>query len=547
MQHIHLQYEEKVNDSDYINACYENAQKKNFMELDILYTKSKALPIMLTDFPSLICYSTLPGSLESYMYVNSLTLNSEKINRSVKTHEAFITLYALNSLRRLKVPNFEYYHAVIENKFDEEETCENFFVLSEFYENESFPTKTLYDILCEDTYENILSYYVSILFALQTANEELSYTHYNLTPESIVMRYVSDKTFVCEYILNNCIYWLNLYKYVPIIINNDRAYVKVKADEYMRSFGYNDVNEIPFENKGIYTDRGFVITDAYRLLVHMLKITQKYNKIAYESLLKIYEYFSSKLPLENFSEYISEEKDYLPYCDRTSLLSIPELLEFIFQNENSHSTSSLLSQGNKNELALRSIGYELKLRPKNIAYYSVKNVIQLYDFLKFYANFINDENVSLINDLIEKGVQYYIEYFEEKNIEQAIEEKNNLKRNLSIVANSNKKYQDFLNLNSNLLKLRKYSESFSTYINTLQNLFKDWSKIKIYYKIFNFLSYSNIEYENLFREYELMIQKYTKMYKNYMNSLLEIRNFFRSNLDLYAIYKNQILFLETLE
>lgn len=531
--------------SRYIYDCIENAKRKFDMELDLLYTKNVTLPITVNDCSSRLCFSTLPGSMESYYTImewirnlrekeiyNNTVLNN---SNTVTAHDAFISMYALNSLRIHKIPNFLYYHAVIENRSTSSPKLLNFITLNEYNFNnpEDEEWYTFEDVCRSENYEVILAYYLSILLALYNANLEFSYTNYELIPKNILMKPFKNKIFDVEYGFENESLWITNYGCVPIIANNDKSYVKVMADGKLRSFGYNNVDAIPFEDKGIFTDRGFVITDAYRLLMSIYEITYNENPEAYNMLKYIFNFFNKDEP-KNFlkKNHFLDKNHFL----KNEALELKNLIKYIIKLY-----PDCVSKKPSNDV-LRCIGNSLEIKSSSFDYYIAKNVVQMYDFLKFHFNFMNDKNKNVIQKVINDGVDTYGKFFENESLTK---EKNRQQDIRDVLYEHNTLYE--VTDNPKIFENSKYIKQLVTYLNISVVYVNEWERAKFYSKIFNFIKDVNEEYVLLYEDYSKMIQDNQVYYDLLFETLIKIRNMFRENLNLYSKFSKQILFLETLD
>lgn len=540
IERISKLYNHRITDQKYINDCVLNAKRKFDLELDLLYTKSTTLPITINDFPSLLCFSTLAGSLESHHMVGEWIrnmrlegLSDQEILKStnISPHDAFVTLYALNSLRRHKVPNFLFYHAVIESSTDE--VCKNFMTLNEFnFNNDSDEDWYSFEDICEECdFEEILSYYMSILLSLYNANQEFEYTHYELNASNILMKPIHSHPFDVEYKFEGIPCWVTNYGYVPLITNHHKSYVKVVADGKLKSFGYNDVNAIPFETKGIYTDRGFVITDAYRLLMNILEITRKNDIAVYNKFRPIFEFFYKEDPVKFLNKNF-----FIPYYAKISNLNIKDFIRHIVTLY-----PWIISIESKHDV-LRCIGNHLEIKSKSFNYYCIKNSIQLYDFLKFYSHYTDESNQKSIQKIMDEGIDFYTKFFENDVIRK---EKNLQQRTRDFLYDHPTLYE--VTDNSSIFETPKYTKILIEYLETAVEYVNAWEKAKTQYKIFHYIKICNEDYSFLAEDYKKMIDDNQVYYDLLYESLIKIRTMFRNNLHLYSKFSQQILFLETLE
>ena len=265
--------------------------------------------------------------------------------------------------------------------------------------------------------------------------------------------------------------------------------------------------------------------------MEILETTYKHNNKAYINLKRLSKFFFKEEPTEKFSG-----KYFIPYYDETSKLDIDTFISFILRLY-----PEFLSFKPKNDV-LRCIGNNLEIKSKTFNYYSVKNTIQLYDFIKYYTTLMDDYNDSEIITLLNNGIQHYNKFYEKEN---TIKEYN---RNLSIefnLFNHNKLFipPDSIEIYTN----ESFLKTFKSYTENCIYYYNCWERLNVGMKIYKYLK-DNSELFKFFDEnfkhiYDNNIDHYNLLYQN----LIEYRTFLRKNMDLFLHYKNQIIFLETLE
>jgi len=544
--------------NEYIEECKENAILKKKLEIELLQTKSAFLPIETSTFENNVYLSTFPGTLESHElvmeWIRELRLGNDYkdvLIHQISSHEAFIALYAVNSLRRNKNPNFLYYHGVVEIKGEESllsikeqikkspklESIEKstYYALTEdlFTEEENYDMFSLSfrDVCEKENWIVIVSYYISILLALSNANKDILYTNYDLNLDNIMMRNMNNPIFDVEYNFNNSNVWVTNYGYVPTITRYSKSYTKVYVENVLKSFGYNNISQIPYEPKGIYCDRGFVISDAYALLMYILECTHEKNIEAYEKIKIFHNFFSKDEPNKHF-----KSRYFVPYFDKTSNMTIERYIKYILKIY----PEFVLSEP-KNDV-LRCIGFNLEIKSKTLDYYTIKNTIQLYDYIKYYTSFVNPENESILFEIVDRGIKHYNKYYEKDNVNNDIDRINTIEFEL---------YQHSVLFefpeNIDIMDNPKYIRIFSEYINSCIKYFNTWERVRIGMKIMTYLEKNSELIKDMNQSYKKVIDDNEEYYLDMYRNLINIRQKFRNNLSLYKKYKNQILFLETLE
>jgi hypothetical protein len=520
----------------YIQECKENALRKKALELQLLHNKSVILPILSSTFENYVYFSSSSSSLESTELVMEwirdvrLGLNPYKhLIHQISSHEGFACLHALNLLRKNKNPNFIYYHAMAEIKNDKDST---FYTLSEdvFEEEDIFSTS--FREICETSnWETILEYFISLLLSLYNANKDIAFANYDLNLDNIMMRKCSSEIFDVEYDFENRSLWITNRGYIPTMTRFSKSYINILIDNIPKSFGYNNISQLPFEPKGIYCDRGFVISDAYCLLLNILECTHTKNKEAYENLKDLLLFFTKEDASKLFSS-----RYFLPLFEKTEIFTIKDYILFIYGKY-----KDIIKLSPRYDV-LRCIGNKLEIKSKSLEYYTVKSTIQLYDLIRYFYDFMDEDNSHIIANMINKSIEYYSKFYEKdnikKDIERVLEIEDCLKSHNVIF-----EIPEF----DNILKNTSYSKILKKYIDSCIVYFNGWERLKTGIKILNYLSSSSEIFKELYDKYVEIMENNKDYYNNMYINLINIRKYFRSNLSLFKIYKTQILFLESLE
>ena len=554
LEHISRIYS-GVADLKYIEECKRNSSKKSEIELELLYSKNFNLPISSNMLETKVFLPTLPGSLENteiiLEWIREIRDKDEAVKledifeNEISRHEGFVSICALNNLRRNHIPNFMYYYGVLEkdNKYYAitEEFATSFKEIRniniEKYDEtssiESINSEVFmdFDYICEnEDPTTVLSYFLCILMTLYTANKEFNYTNYSLTCKAITMKFITASTFDVEYKFEGDTLWISNNKYIPLIKDNSTSYVKLVVDDTLKSFGYNNLEDIPYEAKGVHCDKGFVITDAYKLLIDIMEVTKISNPEVYDKFVPLYSYFSKESPDKCFGK-----NNFIPYYSKTSDLHIRRFIKYTL-----NIYPDLVSVVPKNDV-LRCIGTNLVVKSKHLNYYTIRTVIQLYDFLKYYSFHSNESNTNIIQDLVNFGMTYYSRYFEKKNLKR---ETNIQQKIRDILYNQSTLFE--VPFDIKILQNEKYTEILCKFLKSSVTYYNTWDKSKTKYKIFDFLRKTNPDYELIFEDYCKMMNDNYEYYQNITNNLIEIRDMFRQNLHLYKNYTKEIIFLESL-
>lgn len=520
----------------YIEECKTNALRKKALELELLHNKSVILPILNSSFENYIYFSSSPGSIESNEIIMEwirdvrLGLNPNKyLIHQISSHEGFVCLNTINLLRRNKNPNYIYYHAVAEIK---DEKGSNFYTLSEdLFEEDDIFNISFRDICEKEKWETVMEYYISLLLSLYNANNDVNFANYDLNLDNIMMRKVSDANFDVEYEFDDRIVWITNKGYVPTMTRFSKSYINISIDGIPKSFGYNNVTQLPFETKGIYCDRGFIISDAYTLLMYILESTYEKNKDVYEKFKPLLHFFTKKEHIE-----LSSDRYFLPYLDKTENLNLKDFITYIYK------IYKELFKFNPSNDVLKCIGYKLEVKSKSLEYYTIKNTVQLYDLIRYFSEFITEDNKEDIICIINKSINYYTKFYEKDNIKRDLERINEIDECLK---NHNVIFEapDCLDI----LKNTRYSNILLKYINSCILYFNTWERLKIGIKIMSYLCSTSPIFKELYDKYvEIMENNKDYFHTMYIN-LINIRKIFRADINLIKQYKNQILFFESLE
>ncbi len=262
-------------------------------------------------------------------------------------HEAFVGLFALNSLRDRGVPNFAY----IYGSFD----CTAPFIDSSTKKVTTWCNKdktpvtycmyetienigSMKDMCANCTAEEFLQNYLAVMLATLVASQMFNYTHYDLHAENVMLRKVSDQTFWVPYTHRGRGVWVKANGVVPTIIDYGMTYVEVVVDGTKTSAGFAstgdprtgpDSSSYSLRSNGVYSNKANPMHDAYKLLcmsLHQMKAAgnlKTYNKV--KELLAFFE------SLETPDEIIQSQRGtyyFLP-IDYAEALSLETYLDYL--------------------------------------------------------------------------------------------------------------------------------------------------------------------------------------------------------------------------
>jgi hypothetical protein len=480
---------------------------KRDLELKLMFQNTLGLPVFFEDKKACVIFSPNTYSLESDEIVKEWIrklridgLNRDTIMLGTSSHDAFICLFVLNSLRKMGSPNFLYYYGVMSNS--------SFYALSEYTFTSNYKKwKTFEDICQTQSYETILKYYLSILLSIYQANHICSYTHYSLTPSDIFMKPIEDKEYEAEYQFRGGNLYILNGSYIPLITNHHKTYANITIEGENKSFG-------------VLYNRGFPITDAYSLLKHIIRILNECKSPVYNSFVN----------LSTFFEGISRGEEYfIPYYDNTQGPSLGDFIDFIIKKNEGIVSYKI------NKPLLRCMGVNLEIKHSIINYYSAKSLIQLYDLINF--NLV-DYNKEILQSSFKQFSSLYHKEAYSKELHRFEGFKSILNKHAiiyeipdDIKLLRNNKYRDVL---------IKNMKSMIVYIN-------EWEKVKTYTTIFQFLSEFGQDYNSIYGYYQNIIDANQGYYNTLINQLKNVKDKIQDDKDTYYLFLNEIILLENLD
>lgn len=496
-----------MDEQTYIKEARINAITKRDLEMQLVNKKTALLPVSFSGTATYISYNPDEFNLESNElvreWIRDLRVNNEQketLVHNICQHDAFITLFSLNGLRKIGIPNFLYYHGVV--SFNN-----NFFALSEQVFNQEYKNwPTFTDICKTESFECIFEFFISILLAVYNAYHNFEYTHYDLTCDNILMKPIENISFDVEYTFRKSKLYINNKNYVPLISNQEKSYVRLNIDGFDKSFGYNNIQAIPFEVEGIYCDRGFVIRDAYSLLKSVLGITQEHNPEVYEKFSRFGAFFSDGM-----------DRKFLPYNEGTKDIHLGDFIAHLIMNN-----LSLVRFESKNVL-LRCAGVQLEVKNNTSEYYTYKNLIQLYDYYRIHKL---KEIGTIDNTMIKKEMTKYETLKEELSEHITIHQISNAK---SLIGN--KKYMSILI--DNLIDLIRY--------------YNNWERLKTRMVITSHLNDSSDSMNELIELYNGLYEEHRYYYDATIKHFIRLKNLTRENKEIYDALVEYVLFLESIE
>ncbi len=458
------------------------------------------------------------------------------------THEAFVGLFGLNPLRKKGIPNFAYVYGGFEScpPIINPETKKilpwgspdipSDMIFYTIFENTNF-TETLNESCKNDTYDVILSYFLQVVLALKAAHDYCKYTHYNLHTRNVVLRRTGliPSPIEIEYQLDDSksskVYIKSPKGAIATIQEFSTNYIYINVDGKPQGFGYNNYDNIPFDDKGIYNDKSFVIGDVYKLLLHILAYTYMENKVAYSHLKAMFTFFSLE-PLEEVFKHQKDTYFHLPYDEKTATLKIEDFIALILKK---YENSGIISKISSKSIApLRTSGNcfekdeEFLKVAKNYEMYCIpRTTIQLYDFIKYYAGLHSDTKDPKYIELINKTAEMF-----EKEFTDTINETEQARlESISAVLNSRFILQE-IPYNVNILSKESFRELYMGFISKCILYINTWERLKTGIKVLEFIEKGGSMFKQLYSNYTDLYNKNKTFYEAIRFNLLRFYTFF---------------------
>jgi hypothetical protein len=492
---------------------------------------------------------------ENYYGMDTLSIKSPRLDPNENgeisserldylTHEAFVGIFGLNPLRKMGIPNFLYLYGafessppIIENlskrilSWGKNEVVEDQITYN-IFENYS-DKETLHDSCKNDTYDTILGFFLQCLFALKAANDFCKFTHYNLHSKNVLLQKHSTTPFDIEYNYEGKkIYIKSIRGRIATIQEFSTSYIYVNVDSSPNGFGYNNYNDVPFDDRGIYNNKDFVIADAYKLMMYILATTYTENKIAFSQLKVLFSFFSSE-KIEEIFEKQKENYFHLPKYEKTEEFKLTNFINFILKTFESSKvfsrscTSAVLKTSGtcfeKDEDYIEST--------KKIDYTCIPcSTIQLYDYIKYYASLYSETKNKKYVEMINRIAEIFEKEFSEKINEV---ERNRLDSITSTLSSRFVLHE--LPYNVNILKKESFVELYKDFISKCVFYMNTWERMKTGIKILEFIEKGGTMYKSLFNSYNELQNKNKNFYEAVRFNLLRFYTFFS-----LTSYQNEI-------
>ena len=213
--------------------------------------------------------------LAAFDQVQEIVLKTNRPGSDNLNHEIFVGLFGTNQLRSLTLGfafsyggfncSGSYRTGLVETWC--QNSCSNANPGAECQQTLSYSLseringRTLYDYIKGFDSNQFYLCFLQVLFSLQTAYEQISFTHYDLHDMNIVIREL-DQIYRVRYKLRNMEYLVST-NAIPTIIDFGIAYIKLGEKSY------SEFNPKLYQLLGT-TDKPFPLYDAYKLLLSIL-------------------------------------------------------------------------------------------------------------------------------------------------------------------------------------------------------------------------------------------------------------------------------------
>ena len=238
------------------------------------------------------------------LFVLKVSKDNSKESVDDMVHEAFIGIYALNNMRKY-VPNFTYTYGMLSctkpnlNGKEVLTWCTpnqqpNYLILENIKNATSF--SKFVETCTKDEYFEV---YLQVLNALNAANTEYDFTHYDLHDENVMVRRLKNKIAI------------KLYNSEKYIITNLVAFII----DYGQSFVNYNGTPLGFKHIKSMCCSPNPAIDAHKLLLFSTKsLLDVYNNNFIVELNKVYKFFDkNKSILDRINIWKNDKNDYFEY------------------------------------------------------------------------------------------------------------------------------------------------------------------------------------------------------------------------------------------
>lgn len=239
-------------------------------------------------------------------------------------HEAFVSLYGTNRLRRT-IPNFVYCYGtfscaspILASDDHVASWCIGNSQVTYMITENVYPSVSYCDYIKTASREEFLCSYLQVLYALNEAYKMIDFTHYDLHSENILMReYTEEEYFQIPYNTERGKEYLVTNR-VATIIDYGFTHIKYKNEHY-------GVNRWAYS---IYANKSHIMHDAYKLLLMLARDLRDAESSLLDDVAFIFSFFSNDDMMEILEEHFDNDKFSIPLIDAT----IFDLTTFIRSN-----------------------------------------------------------------------------------------------------------------------------------------------------------------------------------------------------------------------
>lgn len=390
-------------------------------------------------------------------------------NDKVIRHEIIVGLYATNYLRKY-IPNFAYVYGgfrcsrpiidpstkkVVQWCGDNDPDLAHYIILENIT-----PSITYRQYIQTATTTDFLQVYMQVLLALRTANELYGFTHYDLHFENILIRTIPEQpdNFLIEYPYANKIEYF-IAKNIATIIDYGTSHIEINGKHYGRNGQYRT---------GIYSDREWVIGDAYKLLLFTaMEAYNSHNNMVLDECRKMFQYFNLQEDMITAIEKQFPARFIIPLNEETiKVININEYIayiksvcdcSFILEKKNELAVLKCDTLCMTNEIFFREVGISTEI--------TASSIIDFYDLFVTLTNREDRENLRYLMDNFNYSVAMNNHVREIDNLNKNILEKI---RNINLVNIYNASLSEILDINTLHLLIKMYTD-----LAEIKSLFND--------------------------------------------------------------------------
>lgn len=353
--------------------------------------------------------------------------NTNDISKSLEhIHESFIGVNCINKILE-HIPNFVYHFGFFKNK-------NGVNIISEFI---SIQTLQQYIMSDKFNFKSFLNIILQICLALEFAQDNCNFIHYDLTPWNIVLKFLESPVDI-DYIIKNKIIRVTT-SIIPVIIDYGKSHVIFKNKHYgfnhMYSFDKSfdiitllitTVYQISISNnlKNNELKKFFIFTNfisnttfykntfkSIKQIINFFHFAKKYSNLINTPRYELEKY----TPLDFFN-YIIDNTDYNfnikylnEYCSSMNKYDPNQLYNFIIYDDLKETLNSFLNEFNK----IKDFRFD-NIKDTLYKLYIIQNLeIKLNNLYETFVIFLKKNNINInsckkyYNDAFKILKQYY--------------------------------------------------------------------------------------------------------------------------------------------